>query len=56
MKFQIVSNIDKPVVELQVVNLAKNEYQCCDCKTIVIIKDYFGQCPKCNKEFSGPLF
>lgn len=56
MKFENVTHIDKPVVNLQVVNQKKNEYQCCYCNSTVIIKDYFGRCPNCKIEFGGPLF
>lgn len=56
--FTITNYTNKKTVKLKVLirySVSSCDVECCYCDNSVFrIYDYFGTCPKCNREYSGP--
>lgn len=56
--FNIVNHMDKPVVQLQVINDYSNsdvDVKCICGDNVVNIRNYFGLCSVCKREYGGPI-
>lgn len=57
MKFSLVSNVDKPIVDLKVIERCGNDggKVICVCGNEIEGKNWTWKCSKCSREFMGPI-